>query len=71
MVHDRMPLVVEAEAWDRWLDPALTDVAAIEPLLEPRSPQLVAYPVSRHVNDPRNDDPACLERMDPVQGTLF
>jgi putative SOS response-associated peptidase YedK len=70
-VHDRMPLVIEREAWDRWLDPALTDATGIEPMLEPRSPLLVAYPVSPHVNDPRHDDPGCLERQDPVQGTLF
>jgi putative SOS response-associated peptidase YedK len=71
VVHDRMPMVLEPAEWDRWLDPALTDVAGIETMLEPRAPSLVAYPVSPHVNNPRNDDPACLERQDPVQGTLF
>jgi len=59
-IHDRMPLVLEPETWDRWLDPALTDVDAIAALLAPRSPELVAYAVSSHVNDPRHDDPDCL-----------
>jgi putative SOS response-associated peptidase YedK len=69
-VHDRMPLVLEREAWDLWLDPALTGAAALAPLLEPRTPKLVSYPVSPYVNDPRHDDPQCLERMDPPQLTL-
>jgi putative SOS response-associated peptidase YedK len=69
-----MPLVLEPAAWDRWLDPALTDAAALAPLLEPRSPALVAVAVSQHVNDPRHDDPACLEPAPPEpprQGSLF
>jgi putative SOS response-associated peptidase YedK len=70
-VHDRMPLVVERESWDRWLDPAITDRAAIEPMLAPQSPALLATPVSPHVNDPRHDDPACMQPEEPAQGTLF
>lgn len=73
-VHDRMPLVLGREAWDRWLDPGLTDIDAIAPLLEPRAPRLVAYAVGTHVNDPRHDDPSCLEpaaREEPAQRTLF
>jgi putative SOS response-associated peptidase YedK len=70
-VHDRMPLVVEREAWDRWLDPAITDRAAIEPMLVPQSPALALTPVSPHVNDPRHDDPACMKPEEPVQGSLF
>jgi putative SOS response-associated peptidase YedK len=83
-VHDRMPLVLEREAWDRWLDPALVEANAIAHLIEPASPALVAYPVSSHVNDPRNDDAACLKPLQeekeppqeekaraPLQGSLF
>jgi putative SOS response-associated peptidase YedK len=76
-VHDRMPLVLEREVWDRWLDPAFVEANAIAYLIEPRAPELVAYPVSSHVNDPRNDDAACIEPEDlqetvaPRQGSLF
>jgi putative SOS response-associated peptidase YedK len=70
-IHDRMPLVVEPQAWDRWLDPALVDVAAIREMLDPRAPALVAYPVSTRVNDPRHDDAACSEPAAPQQGSLF
>jgi putative SOS response-associated peptidase YedK len=60
-IHDRMPLVLEKGAWDRWLDPALVDADALASFLEPKSPALVAYAVSSHVNDPRHDDATCLE----------
>jgi putative SOS response-associated peptidase YedK len=82
-IHDRMPLVLEKEAWDRWLDPALVDADALAPLLAPTSPELVAFPVGSHVNDPRHDDPACLQPQQeqpaqepqeppaPRQGSLF
>jgi putative SOS response-associated peptidase YedK len=68
VIHDRMPLVLEKDAWDRWLDPQLADVTA---LLAPRSPDLVLHSVSPRVNDPRNDDPQCVEPSDPEQKTLF
>jgi len=67
-VHGRMPLVLEKEAWERWLDSRLDDVSS---LLHERAPELVAYPVSLRVNDPRHDDPACLERIEPEQSSLF
>jgi putative SOS response-associated peptidase YedK len=70
-IHDRMPLVLDADLWDRWLDPALTDTTAIAPLLEPCSPELIAYRVGPLVNDPRHDEPGCLEPAEPAQGSLF
>jgi putative SOS response-associated peptidase YedK len=71
-IHDRMPLVLEPEAWGAWLDPGLTDPRALEPLLAPRTPELVAYAVSSYVNDPRHDDAACLEPApEPAQRSLF
>jgi len=70
-IHDRMPLVLERDAWDRWLDPALTDADAVTLLLVPRSPELVAYAVSPYVNDPRHDDASCREPSEPEQRALF
>jgi len=68
-VHDRMPVVLAEPAWDRWLDPAATDVAS---LLAPAPPELVAQAVSPYVNDPRHDDARCLDPQgDPVQRSLF
>ena len=28
-IHDRMPVILPASAWDRWLDPELDDVEAL------------------------------------------
>jgi putative SOS response-associated peptidase YedK len=69
-IHDRMPLVLERDAWDPWLDPSPTNVDALSPLLEPRTPTLVCYPVSVYVNDPRHEDPQCLAPVEPAQLTL-
>lgn len=69
-IHDRMPFVLEREAWDRWLDPKLTELDAIGHLLAPRSPELIAYPVSTYVNDPRHDDPGCVAPSEPAQRRL-
>ena len=60
-VHDRMPVLLEAEDFERWLDPERTDARDVLPLLVPSAPdRLEAIAVSRHVNDPRNDDPGCV-----------
>ncbi|MGH7294487.1 MAG: SOS response-associated peptidase [Polyangiaceae bacterium] len=67
-VHDRMPVVLERAAWDRWLDPGLAETID---LLAPQSPDLVAYSVSPRVNDPRHDDPECTEPYEPEQRPLF
>lgn len=67
-IHDRMPLVLEAPEWEPWLDPSREDVGA---LLVPHAPELVAYPVSPRVNDPRFDSPACVAPEAPAQASLF
>jgi putative SOS response-associated peptidase YedK len=60
-IHDRMPVVIPDSAWDSWLDPTRTAAAALaelKGLLVPAEEGwLEAYPVSRRVNDVRNDDP--------------
>jgi putative SOS response-associated peptidase YedK len=60
-VHDRMPVILDAGDYDRWLDPAIHDRSQLEPLLAPCGAEdLVAVPVSTHVNNPRNDDSRCV-----------
>ena len=69
-IHDRMPVVLAEEAWDRWLDPALPDPGELQGLLVPAPDEdLEAYPVSRAVNNVRNDGPGLIERLpDPDLG---
>jgi putative SOS response-associated peptidase YedK len=62
-LHDRMPVILAPTAYDRWLDPGLHDLADLEDLLQPfPSDEMEAYPVSRAVNGPRQDDPSLIER---------
>jgi len=57
-VHDRMPVIVEAADRALWLDPEITEPAAVTPLLHPAPVgTLVRYPVTTEVNNPRNDGP--------------
>jgi putative SOS response-associated peptidase YedK len=61
-LHDRMPVVVDEDAWATWLDPALDDPAELQGLLEPNEDvDLRIVPVSRLVNDVRNDGPELIQ----------
>ncbi len=54
-IHDRMPVILPEEAERRWLDPG-EEGNTLERLLVPFPERLLAaYPVSRAVNNPRND----------------
>ncbi|MDZ7829852.1 MAG: SOS response-associated peptidase [Halofilum sp. (in: g-proteobacteria)] len=62
-VHPRMPVVLgDDERAAIWLDPGADD-QTLQGLLMPAEDGLVeTYPVSRRVNRPANDEPACVER---------
>jgi putative SOS response-associated peptidase YedK len=61
-LHDRMPIIVDPEDYGRWLDPGLQDSDAILSLTRSSiSDRLAFHPVSFRVNNPRNDDSACIE----------
>jgi putative SOS response-associated peptidase YedK len=63
-VHERMPVILPAQHWPAWLDPAAQDAAAVVPLLRPYPADAMrAYPVGPLVNNPRNDGPGCLALM--------
>ena len=50
-VHDRMPVVLPPEAWDRWLDRDDQDVDGVSRLLVPAPPDdFVLWPVGTEVN---------------------
>ncbi len=57
-VHDRMPVVIPDSAWDRWLATTPADPGELIGLLVPNDDvDLEIYPVSRAVNNVRNDGP--------------
>lgn len=64
-IHERMPVVLADEDWDRWLDTAFSDADKLAELLRPFEPKaLEAWPVSRQVNAPKNQGPALIARDD-------
>jgi putative SOS response-associated peptidase YedK len=62
-----MPVIVPASAWDIWLDPTVDDRSELEAILQPNeSVRLAIRPVSRLVNDVRNDGPELVEPVELV-----
>ncbi len=62
--HNRMPVILEREDEDDWIDPTNTDVRGILPLANTYEGELDAYPVSKAVNNVRNNDPSLLEPVE-------
>jgi putative SOS response-associated peptidase YedK len=57
-VHDRMPMVVQADLWPDWLDPAPADADRLLKVMAPATADaLETRPVSTAVNSVRNDGP--------------
>jgi putative SOS response-associated peptidase YedK len=61
-IHDRMPVIVPPDAYERWLDPANRDGHGLAPLLAPYPAELMdAYRVSTAVNSVKNTGPELVE----------
>jgi putative SOS response-associated peptidase YedK len=59
-VHDCMPVILDRQDFERWLDPAGQEVAGLGPY---REDEMMAAPVGPWVNDPRHEGPQCLEPL--------
>ncbi len=80
-LHDRMPLALPREHWDRWLDPEVRDPDEVRALLVPGDVgRFTLTPVSTLVNDVRNEGPELVEPLavedlvgvvDPVTGEVY
>jgi len=73
-VHDRMPVILDPDAYDLWLDPGMRDAAAASGLLRPFDARLMrCYPVSTRINHVANDDEGCSRpvELEQTQSTLF
>jgi putative SOS response-associated peptidase YedK len=61
-IHHRMPVILHPEDYGLWLDPDFDEKEALTALLKPYpSDAMEAYPVSRRVNKPANNEPSVLE----------
>jgi putative SOS response-associated peptidase YedK len=59
-VHERMPVILDPDSYDLWLDPGMRDAAAASELLKPYDARLMrCYPVSARINHVANDDEEC------------
>jgi len=73
-VHDRMPVILDTDTYDRWLDPGMHDAERAVGLLGRFDANLMRrYPVSTRVNLVANDDPECCAPVDlpAAPTTLF
>ena len=54
-VHDRMPVMLPANAWQEWLDPGNNDIDELQGLFVPAPDTLLTmHKVSTDVNNVRN-----------------
>lgn len=68
-IHDRMPVILDPDAYDLWLDcRSGSSVGLSNVLRAPPEASLEITAVSRELNNPRNDRP---DVQSPVQGTLL
>lgn len=75
-LHDRMPVILDADDYERWLQPEAS-AAEAKKLIRPfPAKRMESYPVSRIVNSYENDTEECiapitLEAQEPVQRDLL
>jgi putative SOS response-associated peptidase YedK len=63
-VHNRMPVILSPDDYELWLDPGAQHPGEVQPLLRSYPDETMRYyPVSTHVNNPRNEDPLCIEPL--------
>lgn len=63
-LHDRMPVIIEPNAYDRWLDSHQQDPDAVADLLQPfPAERMGAVPISTAINNARNEGRACVEPL--------
>ncbi|KFI22636.1 SOS response-associated peptidase [Nitrosococcus oceani] len=61
-IHDRMPVILEPVDYETWLNPNNNQATSVlTALLKSYPPEkMKACPISKKVNRPTNDDPACI-----------
>jgi putative SOS response-associated peptidase YedK len=73
-VHDRMPVILDPDNYDLWLDPGMTNVEAVSEMLKPYDARLMrCYPTSTRINHVANGDEVCSApaELAQIQSRLF
>ena len=71
---DRMPVILDPDSYDLWLDPGMRDVSTASELLRPSDARLMrCYPTRTRINHVANDDEECSRPMElaDIQNRLF
>jgi len=64
----RMPLILEPDGYELWLDPGMRDVTAAFELLKPLDARLMrCFPASTRINHVANDDEECSAPVELAQ----
>ncbi len=67
-IHDRMPVILGPNDYQKWLDTTVVEETELSYMFEPYdSNDMKLDPISDRVNSVRNDDEACLQ----IERTLF
>ncbi len=69
-----MPVILDPDSYDIWLDPGMRDVSTASELLKPYDAQFMrSYPISTRINHVANDDEECSAPVElaQVQDSLF
>ncbi|WP_026732188.1 SOS response-associated peptidase [Fischerella sp. PCC 9605] len=60
-IHDRMPVILQQQDYEVWLDPQIHAANVLQPLLHPYpSEAMTSYPVNTVVNNPRHNSSECI-----------
>jgi putative SOS response-associated peptidase YedK len=63
-IHERMPVILDPQDYERWLDPSFDEIGSLQAMLAPYpAAAMTAYPVSNIVNSPKNNSPECKQPM--------
>jgi putative SOS response-associated peptidase YedK len=72
-IHDRMPVILNPDGYDLWLDPGMGDANSVSELLKPSDALMRRFPISTRINHVANDDEGCSVPVElpQVQSGLF
>lgn len=64
-LHDRMPVILDPDHYDLWLDPGMNNFEDLGDLLKPfDAGAMRCYPVSSRINQVLNDDAECAKPLE-------
>jgi len=73
-IHDRMPVILDPDGYDLWLDPGMRDLSVVSEMLKPYDARgMRCYPISTRINQVGNDDEECSRpaELAQIQSPLF